>query len=282
MKPEAEALICAKACEAIYGSEADEDGMRFCTLEMKRIGFDQLLWNNFETPLQDICAFAATSDQYHILAFRGTKLAQDWVTDLGCIKIGFEDIFPGTPAMGEIHAGFGRCLTLALDKIQRMLIHRDMSKPLLVTGHSLGGGLAALAAVHFVLTRATVKLPQVRRVYTFGQPRVGVQKFCATYAHFVPNKLIRFVNNRDLVPRVPLRCQMFAEVGTMIHFDSAGTPKIESQEWNDFLGKPFGTIEEILGTMINGKQGVADHSMHGYRELVEKSQAALADMLPKN
>jgi triacylglycerol lipase len=182
--------------------------------------------------------------------------------------------------MGQIHTGFGHCLALALQKIQRMLIHRDMKKPLLITGHSLGGALAALAGVCFVLTRTTAKVPEVRRIYTFGQPRVGVQKFCTSYDRFVPNKLIRFVNDRDLVPRVPLRSQLFADSGRMIHFDSSGVPTIESQEWNDFLNKPFGTIEEVLDMMMNAKAGVADHSMLAYREKVEKNQAGLALLLP--
>src|SRR5437588_1106817 len=118
MNPEAEALLCARASDWIYGpgaaSETDSDGMRFCKSKMEEIGFDHFLWDNFQTPIRDICAFVATSREYHILAFRGTKLAQDWITDLGCTAVGFEDIFMGTPAIGDIHAGFGKCLFLAL------------------------------------------------------------------------------------------------------------------------------------------------------------------------
>jgi len=281
MNPEDEALLCARAAEWIYGSDTDQDGQRFCTSAMDGIGFKDLLWHNFITPLRDICVLAATSDHYHILAFRGTKVPQDWMTDLACSKVGFENIFPGTPALGDIHAGFGSCLAPALMTIQRILTRRSMSKPLLISGHSLGGALAALVAVYFAVARPKVKVPEVRRIYTFGQPRIGVEKFCTTYGRFVLGKLVRFVNNRDLVPRVPLRSQMFADGGTMIHFDSSGAPRTESAEWNDFLKLPFGTIGEVLDMIATGKDGIADHSMQSYRELIEQNQSRLAVLLPK-
>jgi hypothetical protein len=245
---------------------------------MADAGFGKFLWHNFETPLTAICAFAASSEEYHILAFRGTKLPQDWIVDLACTAVGFEEVFPHTPAIGEIHAGFGGCLARGLQKIRLMLRSRKMDKPLLITGHSLGGALAALAAVYFSVTKAPV--PIVKRIYTFGQPRVGLQNFCSAYSRFVRGKLVRFVNNRDLVPRVPLRCQKYADGGAMIHFDSSGVASLDSPEWRKYLATPFETLKEVAGMILNVKGGVADHSMSGYRELVERNEAKLAALLP--
>jgi triacylglycerol lipase len=281
MNPESEALICARASDWIYGSDTDQDGMKFCQNAMIDAGFDKrtFLWFNFETPLRDICAFAATSKAYHILAFRGTKLPQDWLVNLACTAEAFEDVFPGTPAIGEIHSGFGRCLAPGLDAVKRILKCRTMGKPLLITGHSLGGALASLTAAYFAVTRASV--PKVRKVYTFGQPRVGFQKFCTSYGKFVADKLIRFVNDRDLVPRVPLRCQNYVDNGAMIHFDSSGIPHIDSSEWSRFLETPFPSLMAVIETIKNAREGITDHSMRGYRELIERNQVKLATLLSR-
>jgi acetyl esterase/lipase len=71
-------------------------------------------------------------------------------------------------------------------------------KIITVTGHSLGGALAALAAIE--LRRAYPAA--LVRVYTFGAPRVGNRAFSALYDAHVPDTWA-VVNLEDPVPRVP-------------------------------------------------------------------------------
>jgi hypothetical protein len=75
---------------------------------------------------------------------------------------------------------------------------------LYITGHSLGGALAILAAAE-IFSNVDFELSGLRRslrgVYTYGQPMVGDATFCERFQHlFTP---FRHVYGRDIVPRLP-------------------------------------------------------------------------------
>ena len=277
MKPQEEALICAQASEAIYGTAADPVGQASSQGAMAALGFSNFVWIDLTTVFKDLCAFIVSSDEYHLLVFRGTKLPQDWMTDLACTPVRFDWVFNGGPAIGEIHAGFGHCLADRLSAIISALSSRDLNKPLLITGHSLGGALAALAGACFNVLGSPV--PTVSAIYTFGQPRIGLHDFCNTYSRILADKLVRFVNKQDLVPRVPFRNWDYSDEGTMIHFDSTGTPSIQSQEWQNFLARTLQSFGDFFQIVSNIKVDVGDHAMAGYQDLVEQNQAALASLL---
>jgi predicted lipase len=70
----------------------------------------------------------------------------------------------------------------------------------LLTGHSLGGALATLAAYDLSLRRWT-RRPRVA-MYNFGSPRVGNRVFAAEFNARVPDAW-RVVNRSDAVCTVP-------------------------------------------------------------------------------
>ncbi|CAD5218413.1 unnamed protein product [Bursaphelenchus okinawaensis] len=70
----------------------------------------------------------------------------------------------------------------------------------LVTGHSLGGAMASIAAMDLV-HMAKVPSEQVKLV-TFGQPRTGDQKFAEDHDRLIPHTY-RITHGRDIVPHVP-------------------------------------------------------------------------------
>jgi len=70
--------------------------------------------------------------------------------------------------------------------------------PLFITGHSLGGALATLAAID-IATNTTFASPTV---YTFGAPRVGDPPFVKAYNCTVPIHW-RIQNKFDIVPHLP-------------------------------------------------------------------------------
>jgi len=246
---------------------------------MESLGFSNFAWIDLTTLFKDVYAFVASSDDYHILAFRGTKIPQDWIEDLACTPARFDWVFNNGPAIGEIHAGFGHSLSDALNDIQTALSARDLTKPLLITGHSLGGALAALSGACFTVLGLTA--PTISAIYTFGQPRIGLHDFCNTYSRILGDKLIRFVNKQDLVPRLPFRNFDYSDEGTMIHFDSSGNPSIESPEWQNFLARSLQSFRDFAQMIENIRVDVGDHSITGYRELVAAKQAALAPLLKK-
>ena len=75
---------------------------------------------------------------------------------------------------------------------------------ILVTGHSLGGALANLAAADI-----REKFPEFRKpmkLFTFGAPRVGNQQFARMMNTYYPEgNNFRVVNKRDIVPHIPTR-----------------------------------------------------------------------------
>lgn len=99
-----------------------------------------------------------------LLAFRGTDITQDWLTDANCgVQQG--------PSAWMVHAGFNETFKSFREDLDRFMRGR---KPTTIhcVGHSLGGALASLAADHISQSGVGgVKL------YTFGAPRVGVAGF---------------------------------------------------------------------------------------------------------
>jgi hypothetical protein len=61
----------------------------------------------------------------------------------------------------------------------------------------------------------------------------------------------------------------------MIHFDSSGNPSIEAIEWQNFLARSLQSFDDFGEIMSNLSVDIGDHSMIGYRQLVEQNQHAL-------
>jgi predicted lipase len=72
----------------------------------------------------------------------------------------------------------------------------------LVTGHSLGGAVAALCAFDLI-TSGYVTSDELY-LYTFGEPRLGNHKFAYTFDDNVPNAW-RLIHHDDLIPHIPLK-----------------------------------------------------------------------------
>jgi hypothetical protein len=271
MRPEAQALLCAKASASVY------EGNLPSKATMRCLGFDHHVYLELPTTFQDFCALIASSGEYHILAFRGTKTPKDWITDLTATAIPFNSVFPGARALGDIHGGFGYCLADALQRLMLPLSRRDRSKPLLISGHSLGGALAALAGACFEATTAPV--PPIAAIYTFGQPRVGLRNFCDDCDQTLSGKLVRFVNKKDIVPRVPFRTWNYSDQGKMIHFDATGTPSIEAVEWQDYLGRAFQCVADVSEFLFHAQTDVGNHSINEYVSLVQQNRSKLNVLL---
>ena len=127
-------------------------------------------------------------EQLHVLAFRGTEPTNiiDWFTDALIEPHDWEKD-------QWVHRGF----FLGLDVLWPELLNKLDGLPgrLVITGHSLGGALAALAARRFADERGKA-IP----TYTFGQPMVGNKAFADASND---KTLFRHVYNGDLVARLP-------------------------------------------------------------------------------
>jgi hypothetical protein len=145
-----------------------------------------------------------------VVVFKGSSKWEDWIkTNINLSTTKFDGV-PGVPEDAMVHSGF---LTSIRSVLPEMLgILKDMIKEfpdyqVVFTGHSLGGALAILGAVHVegLLLRdqaqSTAKSPQLQ-VYTFGQPRVG-NSVLSRHIRSLNIPIHRFVNKNDLVPQIP-------------------------------------------------------------------------------
>lgn len=138
--------------------------------------------------------FVLESEQTAVLAFRGTNSVSEWVSDFMADQVEFTFVRQG----GLTHRGFTSLYAGARKQTIELLRKIPASKPLFITGHSLGGALATLAALD--ISANTGRPAPI--VYTFGSPRVGDPAFARAYNRAVPVSF-RIENENDIVPRLP-------------------------------------------------------------------------------
>lgn len=198
-----------------------------------------------------------------ILAFRGTRPDQllDWVTDAYATQAPFGACFQG-PTVGGTHQGFTLALLRVWPQILRdVAAFQDKAQPLWITGHSLGGALAALAAAAFTFVQ---RMP-VNGLHTFGQPRVGDLTFTALLDGHLGGVYYRFVNDEDIVTRIPPRViplppTFYAHAGQTMYFDGSGVLHTSESWWNSFLLRidvGVGGMKRLL------TEQVGDHDLLG-------------------
>lgn len=159
-----------------------------------------------------------------ILSYRGTEPMNigNW---LGDSDVGPTAIRHGAESL-TVHSGFYRNMRATrwavMDQLNLALAGRSLLNPdervphsmeaLYVTGHSLGGAMAAL----FLLSVASdpahrAVADRLRAVYTFGQP-LAIGELSAAARHVAP-RLFRHALARDIVPRLPIQ-----KSGRLVHF----------------------------------------------------------------
>ena len=172
------------------------------------------------------------------LCFRGTEPDEfsDILADLNAIP-------RKSMTDGWVHSGFRGELDKLWDRIVAELeVHR--SKVLYICGHSLGAAMATLCASRME--------DKVEELYTFGSPRVGTRGFVknAHVTHW------RFVNNNDIVTRVPLALMGYKHHGNLCYINHYG--KIRKMTvWQRMKDKFRGYRDGLL-------DGAKDHSMTNY------------------
>ncbi len=156
-------------------------------------------------------AFLAAGPEFAVLVFRGSDDLDAWGTNLNAIALPWR-------GNGLVHRGFADALDAVWQDIAAAL--PDTTQPLLITGHSQGGALGTLVAC----------LCPEAALYSFGAPRVGDRSFRAAMAGR-PGKAKRFVNNRDIVPRVPSARFGYRHVGQPFVIDAEG--EVQQREPDD-------------------------------------------------
>jgi len=204
-----------------------------------------------------------------IVAFRGSEERSDWQVNMNrlknkeisknyniCLHSGFCNYLnniwkPYNDSEGKVEA----------KGIQAIIQHemKESPKSLWFTGHSLGGAVAVLAAASCIWNNSPI---EVSGVYTYGQPRVGDLRFAKLYNSRLKSKTFRFVNNNDVVTRIPTWAPIFffAHVGQIKYLTQDGELlDFEKLSWWQRLRAVFIDVAEDLREQ--GLNSITDHDM---------------------
>ncbi len=213
------------------------------------------LLNEIRDKKTDTRALLLRGEKQLVLAFRGTASFKNVITDIKISKIKYPKrrLFF---RKYKSHKGFSNAYLGIRDQlIKDYKEHLQKNDRILMTGHSLGGALATIAALDF---KRTLKYKNKLAVYTFGSPKVGNDDFVRVYNKKVKNSF-RIVNDEDIVPQSP---PGFEHVNNYVLIDE-GERIIVKPGFFEKIEKRF----EGAGGVLTGK-ALKAHSSDGYRKFM--------------
>ena len=149
----------------------------------------QIRWELVDTiSVNATQAYVARNGDFAALAFRGTEANR-----MKDVRADARAAQTTCPTGGRVHSGFQAQYDDVEDRVEAAL-DRVAGKPLFVTGHSLGGAVATIAAKRLRAER------RLAACYTFGSPRVGTEEWVSR----LKTPVYRMVNSADPVPLIPL------------------------------------------------------------------------------
>ena len=216
------ALSLALASKLAY--ESDHSVRSTCVSSARSWGFTSCEFIDVD----DTQCFVALNPKIALVSFRGTESRGDWLSNINV---------PGRSRnYGVAHRGFLGAFQ-AVEGRLRSALSQASARKLILTGHSLGGAIATVMAAEW-----QEFLPPAM-VVTFGQPAVGIGAFRMFYQQHYSGKFFRFVNDDDIVPRVP---PGYEHVGRLLHFDRDG----KLQHGQVLSEGSVGAAESVRGVAI--------------------------------
>src|SRR5690606_22477001 len=153
-------------------------------------------------------AYLFGNDHDVVVVCRGTE-PHEW----NDIKADLDALTAVAETAGRVHRGFKREVDDLWPRLEQALMHDD--RALWFAGHSLGGAMAAICACRAKLSSINA-IPS--GLFTFGSPRIGDRR----YVNYVRLNYCRWVNNNDVVPRVPPSFLGYRHAGQEIYLDHQG------------------------------------------------------------
>jgi triacylglycerol lipase len=238
-------LLFAELANLSYLSRAEAGQTAY------RIGFPEIRFYDRDGAQ----AYIFANDEDAVITCRGTE-PHDW-NDIRA------DLDVGTvvaETVGRVHRGFKREVDDLWPRLEQALVNN--TRTLWFAGHSLGGAMAAICAGRCVLSHIR---SNPRALFTYGAPRIGTRRY-VNYVHF---DAYRWVNNNDIVPRLPPAWLGFRHKGQEVYLNAygqirrlCGWQRIKDR-WRGFLrGLREGNFDHF-----------ADHSIQRYIELIRGAVA---------
>ncbi len=278
-------LILARACELAYYGEP-EGPARF----RSELGLEAKLISADNTQV-----YVAQNDQAIVVAFRGSEAPntldglKDWLLTNANNYLILPEGRAGTDfAAAGVGARFHRGFLEALDMVWAPLTAatdaalKAAERPLWITGHSLGGALALMAAWRFQRNFISV-----HEIVTFGAPMIGNEAAAKAFEQEFAGKIFRFVDLEDLVPHLPsvsllanayTHCQNEVALSAAQAAAAAGLDAIKQAAGANTAAAAGGgldpaAIEQVWGLV---KNRIASHMIANYQSRVEAKCKELA------
>jgi pimeloyl-ACP methyl ester carboxylesterase len=267
------ALLLAEACNLAYLNEPE--GVA---------GFRDLLGLSARLISADNTqAYVAENDQVVLVAFRGSQAPstldglKDWLlTNANNYLILPEGRIGTDFAAAGVGCRFHRGFLEALDEIWEALLGavtkalESGERPLWITGHSLGGALALLAA--WRLQRSFVT---VHSVITFGAPMIGNEAAARAFEQEFSGKIFRYVNLEDPVPLLPsvgLTANIYAHCQSEVSLKAAEAAISALESLQKTAGSAVDRLLDatLVDELWNAVQGrISAHFIGHYQERVK-------------
>ena len=194
-------LLFAKLAKIAYLNEKN------ATKEAKTLGFTTVEFYNIDGAQ----AYRFMNKDDLVIACRGTQ-----PTEFNDIKADLDAVPVVAETVSRVHKGFktevDELWPLVLEDLQRKA---NDKKTIWFCGHSLGAAMATIMASRCHLYP---NVEPVQELYTYGSPRVGWPKYCDSLG--VTHH--RWVNNNDIVCRVPLAIMGYRHHGEEHYMNAYG------------------------------------------------------------
>ena len=187
-----------------------------------------------------------------VVVFRGTE-----VNDWNDIRADANALTAIAETVGKVHRGFKSEVDEIWPHIEKAL--ESNRKPLWFCGHSLGGAMANICAARAMLSYIKT---EPEGVFTYGSPRVG----CKKYVSHVKLPHYRWVNNNDIVTRVPPVFLGYRHSGSEMYIDRLGRLK-EIEGWRRVSDRLQGFLSGLRRLKVDQ---LSDHSVPNYIDAIFK------------
>ena len=207
-------------------------------------------------------AYLFWNDVDCVVACRGTE-PNEW----NDIKADANAVAVVTETLGKVHKGFNQEVDDLWPMLEDALVANK--KTLWFTGHSLGGAMATICAGRCHLSEIE-SMPEA--LFTYGSPRVGDKRF----VNFVELDHRRWVNNNDMVTRVPPAWMGYRHAGQEMYLNRNGDIQ-KMNGWTRTVDRLRGFLRGLTQFEIDH---FSDHSIDRYVEYIQKAAEQESDSAP--
>jgi triacylglycerol lipase len=239
-------LLFAELSEICYLSRAEAGRLAF------RIGFPEIRYYDRDGAQ----AYIFGNDDDRVIVCRGTE-PNDW----NDIKADLDLATVIAETAGRVHRGFKREVDELWPRLEQALLNN--TRPVWFTGHSLGGAMATICASRCRLSHIE---SNPRALYTYGSPRVGTRR----YVDYVQYEAYRWVNNNDIVTRVPPWWLGYRHKGQEVYLNAYGEIR-QLTAWQRFKDRWRGFVS---GLRLGELDQFTDHSITRYVEYIDRAVKA--------